>query len=1401
MLAIPYEHLLKFHADKDAKSLWEAIKNSQEGLDKTYDRFQKLISQLEIHGEVISHEDANLKLLKSLPSAWNNIALIMRNKSDLDTLSMDDLYNNLKVYESKIKSQSSSSSNYHNVAFVSSDNSSSTNKTVNVAHSVSAASSKNQASTASYADDVMFSFFSNQSNALQTKVECYNCHRRGHFARECRAPRNQGNRNRDTLTRNAPMDTSTTNALVVQDGIVPPPYTGNYMPPRADLSFAGLDDYVFKFKDWESDSEDENEFNPKEVKKRVKPSLEKIEFVKARNTTVENENKTKKPRKSSQSPRGKITGPKEIRPVWDNTARVNHQNKLTHPHLKRNFVPSSVLTKSGQVSVNATKQSSYKVAASVSAARHVNTVASRPNVNNDLPTTYSYLKHIHQPKAVVGVVEGNMNNDQRIFDSECSTHMTGNKSYLTDYQEIDGGFIAFEGNAKGDEVANDVGKKGTKVPRKENGVQEPAKEGDKNVQEKDLRNQEEALRKQFEKESKRLFGQGEAANTNSISRLKTISSPINVVSSTFTTVDPGREKAQRNDFKSMFGQDNDANGNRMFTPVSATRSTYVNLSGSTPVNAATLPNADLPTDPLMPDLEDTADLQDTRIFSGAYDDEVEGAVANFNNLELTTVKDERGIVVRNKARLVTQGYTQEEGIDYDEVFGPVARIEAIGLFLAYASFMGFIVYQMYVKSAFLYGTIEEDVYVCQTPGFEDPHFPDKVYKVEKALYGLYQALRAWDSPFDLEAFLDSDYARSSLDSKSTTGGCQFLRNRLISWQCKKSTVVANSTTEAEYVAAANCCGHVLWIQNQMLDYRFNFMNTKIYIDNESTILYSEKSKKPTESEGFEQIIDFLKASYVKYLLTVNPTVYTSCIEHFWATAKVKNVNEEAQIQAIVDKKKVIITKASIRRDLRFEDKGGVACLSNEVILEQPTLMRKQKTRRKQRKETEAPSPSNEIPNKEGVPTTSNDPLPSGEDRMQLHELIILCTNLQKQVLNLEKAKTAQVVEISSLKKRVKKLERKKKSRTSGLKRLRKVGIASRVESSSKASLGDQEDVSKQGRKIDDIDQDVEITLVDETQGSLDKDYMFEVNDLDGDEAIMDYTVGENVEHSAKVAEKEVSTTDPVTTAGVETLLKKPSQAKDKGKGKMVEPKRPLKRKEQIMIDEEVAKNLKAQMQAELEKEERLAKLKKEETNITLVKSCDNTQAMIDADYDLAQRLQTKEQGELTIKEKSRLFVELMDKRNILQDLELKRSEMLFNNAMKWIEAFVLMDTELVKDSQKAAEGSERAEEVPEDDDDVTFEATPLSSKSPTIVDYKIYKEGRKSYFKIIRGDAQNMVYYLLVKKMYPFKRNILHQLWNDVRLQVDYEVTTVFNKVNAASSRVTTADEVTTAGWIKTEID
>nr|GFA85064.1 putative ribonuclease H-like domain-containing protein [Tanacetum cinerariifolium] len=129
---------------------------------------------------------------------------------------------------------------------------------------------------------------------------------------------------------------------------------------------------------------------------------------------------------------------------------------------------------------------------------------------------------------------------------------------------------------------------------------------------------------------------------------------------------------------------------------------------------------------------------------------------------LKNKKGERGIVVRNKARLVAQGHTQEEGINYDEVFAPVARIEAIRLFLAYASFIGFTVYQMDVNSAFLYGTIDEEVYVMQPLGFQDLAFPIRVYKVEKAMYGLHQAPRAWYGTLS-KYLLKNGFQRGTID--------------------------------------------------------------------------------------------------------------------------------------------------------------------------------------------------------------------------------------------------------------------------------------------------------------------------------------------------------------------------------------------------------------------------------------------------------------------------------------------------------------------------------------------------------------------------------------------------------------------------------------------------------------
>ncbi|GJY72240.1 hypothetical protein Tco_0475943 [Tanacetum coccineum] len=895
------------------------------------------------------------------------------------------------------------------------------------------------------------------------------------------------------------------------------------------------------------------------------------------------------------------------------------------------------------------------------------------------------------------------------------------------------------------------------------------------------------------------------------------------------------------------------------------------------------------------------------------------------------------------------------------------------------------------------------------------------------------------------------------------------------------------------------------------------MTTLQFADTHNLVAFLSK---PAESEGFEQIVDFLNANPIRYALTINPTIYTSCIEQFWATVKAKTVNGEVQLQALVDGKKIIITESIVRRDLQLEDAEGIDCLPNATIFEQLTLMgtmasviiclatnqkfnfskyifesmvknlenmsgkflmyprfvqvflekqlegmsnhkriyvtashtknifrnmrrvgkgfsesetplfqtmvvqhqekmgeglanptdphhtptiiqpstsqpqKKQKPRRPKRKDTKIPQfsgPTNNVadeavneemgdsleraattatsldavqdrsninktqsiatPNEpsslgtssgggprrqetmgdtiaqtrfENVSKHSNDPLlargntlRSGEDILKLKELMEFYTKLQQRVLDLENTKTAQAQEITSLKLRVKKLDKKKGgSRTHKLKRLYKVGRSARMVSSDDASLGDQEDASKQGRKIDDIDKDAEITLIDETQGRYGDDLMFDTGVLDDEEVFAGQDMDEK---EINVAEKEVSTADPVTTAGevvttasptetttaddltlAQTLIEirsakskvkgvvigeqsesttrtRPQQlpSKDKGKGIMEEPEKPTKKKDQIRHDEEVAQRLQAQMQAELEEEDRLVRQREEEANIV---SWDNVQAMIDVDYQMAQQMQAEEQEKLSIEEKSKLFVQLLEarkkhfaairakekrnkpptkaqkrntmstylknmagyKHNQLKNKSFDDIQKLFDKAMKRVNTFVDMDTELVEGSEVRAEGSETRAEgsskrageeleqesskkqkleedkeseelkqcleiVPDDGDDVTIDATPLSTKSPTIVTTRSTKRKEKLFsnyqsrcivkarFKKTKPmnymdnflllnlktivhcvTMQNMLFYLFVEKMYPLTNHTLYQMFNDVKLQVDYECEMAF---------------------------
>ncbi|GJV42349.1 hypothetical protein Tco_1420789 [Tanacetum coccineum] len=483
-----------------------------------------------------------------------------------------------------------------------------------------------------------------------------------------------------------------------------------------------------------------------------------------------------------------------------------------------------------------------------------------------------------------------------------------------------------------------------------------------------------------------------------------------------------------------------------------------------------------------------------------------------------------------------------------------------------------------------------------------------------------------------------------------------------------------------------------------------------FVETHNLVAFLEK---PKENDGFAQIVDFLNVHPINYALTVNPTIYTSCIKQCWATAKTKTVNGDIQIQALVDGKKVIVTEASVRRDLQLAIENGTEFLPNATIFAELERMGYEKLTQKLTfykaffapqwkflihtilqclsskttawnefsstmasviiclatnqkfifskyifdntvknlvggvkflmylrfvqvfldKQVEEMSKHKEIyvtlsytkkvfanmkrqgkdfsgrdtplfqtmmvqaqeegeepvtddtENMASVHTHSNDSLLSGEDRLKLNELMELCSNLSQRVLALETTKTNQALEIDSLKRRVKKLEKEKGSRTHRLKILFKVGRSAQVVSS----------------------EDEEVTLVYEAQERNDDNLMFDIGVFY--EEVIEVEKGVS---TAEVTTASVTTTtvDELTLAQtlIEIKAAKPKAvttaatttttvAKDKGKGKMVEPEKPLKKKDQILVDEEISQKLQEELQAELEEEERLARQKEEEDNL------------------------------------------------------------------------------------------------------------------------------------------------------------------------------------------------------------
>ncbi|GJR47543.1 putative ribonuclease H-like domain-containing protein [Tanacetum coccineum] len=1193
MMGIPNEHQLKFNSIKDAKLLLEAIEKrfsgneatkktqrkilkqqyenftapSSEMLDQTFDRLQKLVSKLELLGEKLSQEDVNQKLLRSLSPEWNTHAVVWRNKADLNTMSMDDLYNNLKVYEPEVKGISSSSSSTQNMAFVSSsnNNTSSSNEAVNVVHGVTTASTQDLQQI--HPDDIeemdlrwkiaMLTmrarrFLKNTGRKLtingndnigfdKSKVECYNCHKRGHFARECRAPRNQDNK-KESSRRSSDQAEEGPNYALMAYSSSSSDSEGN---PQMDLQDKGVIDsgclrhmtgnmsYLTQYEEIDGGYVAFGG-NPKGEKITGKGTIktgnldfENVYFVRElkfnlfsvsqmcdkKNSVLFNDTEC-----IVLSPNFKLIDESQVLlrvPRKNNMYSVDLKNivpkrgltclfakatsdesKLWHRRLGHlNFKTMNKLVKGNLVRGLPSKlfENDQTCVACQMGKQHRASCKTKTKNSISLPL---YLLHMDlfgptfvkslMKKMYCLVVTDDYSRFTWVFFLATKDETSGILKEMNQFCEMKG--ILRQFNVARTPQQNGVAERRNRTLVEAartmladsktltlsfmrpfgcpvtilNTIDHLGKFDGKadegffvgySLNSKAFRSGSDwlfdidALTKTMNYEPIVAGTQsngfaGTKASDNTGQARKEIEHVNYYILLPLWTVDPpfSQDPKSSHDDGSKPSSDDgkkvdedprkDSENNDQEKEDNVNSTNNVNATSTNEINVVGgKTSIEILDDPNMPALEDYS------VFDFTRDDEDDGVVADMNNLDTTiqvspitttrihkdrplnlvigdlqsatltrnmsknlkehgfvstiqqrtnhkdlqnclftcflsqeepkktlvdlpngkraigtkwvfrNKKDERGIVIRNKAILVSQGYTQEEGIDYDEVF------------------------------AF----IEEEVYVCQPLGFEDPDFPDRVYKVKKALYGLHQAPRAWyetlstymlDNEFrrgkidkilfikrykgdillvqvyvddiifgstkkelcnafkklmhekflmssmgELTFFLGlqvqqkkdgifisqdkyvgeilkkfrfievktastpmetqksllkdedgeevdvhmyrlmigslmyltssrpdimfivcacaryqvnpkvshlyivkrifSDYAGASLDRKSTTGGFQFLGSRLISWQCKKQTVVANSTTKAEYVAASSGCGQVLWIQNQI----------------------------------------------------------------------------------------------------------------------------------------------------------------------------------------------------------------------------------------------------------------------------------------------------------------------------------------------------------------------------------------------------------------------------------------------------------------------------------------------------------------------------------------------------------------------------------------------------------
>nr|GEU49444.1 hypothetical protein [Tanacetum cinerariifolium] len=963
LMALPSEHLLTFSQYKDAKTLFKDIQARFAGNDAIKKTQRTLLKQM--------YENFNAPSTESLDSIFNRLQKIISQLSilDLDIMRIDDLYNIRTV----TPSLSSGSQNMAFLSFLGSTNEVDTASihVSTVSTPVSTVSSYDN--TANLSDATIKKITINESDTAgyeKTKVDCFNCHKMGHFAMECRSPRNQESmpRNQDNLRKTVNVEDTSSKAMLAIDEAG---FDWSYMADDEVPTNMALMDF--------SDSKVQNsktcsntclksfetlktqydnlriEFNKSEFdlatykrglafieeqlvfyKKNEVVFCDQIDVLKRdasfRDSEITGPNlQIEKHKKEKESNQIKIdnfkNAPKSLDKLIGSQISNNSRTGLgfasynvvaappiglfapltidlsnsgleefQHPEFKgygpkdskSNCVDTlNDIKKSHDAPIikywvsDSDEDESKEMVLKSENVQHKPEQANQPRkVSQNLRNNKTNWNEMSTQKLGVGFqfikkacfVCGSFSHlikdhdshdkkmgtpqdalkDQGYFNSGCSRHMAGNVSYLTDFKEHDGGYVAFGEELK---VVRLLAKAQSELMcDKKNSVLFTDTECFVRSPNFKLADESQVLLKVLRKNNikgiKREYSVARTPQQNKIaeSRNRTLIEAARTLladsklpttfwveavntacyvqnrdqlgkfngksdegifvgystnSKAFRVYNIRTRKVEENlpitflknkpmiagvrpewlfdidallklrnyapvpvgtnsnDFADK-GESFDAasESDNQERPNAESNTKTVNTAR--PVNTATHTYAEYSNDPLIPDLEDAG------IFDDTYDDKDEGPEADYNNLETVIsispipstkihkdhpkeqiVKEVKSAVQTRKmakqneaARLVAQGHRQEEGIDYDEFCAQVARIEAIRLFLAYASFMDFTIYQMDMKSAFLYGAIEEEVYVSQPPSFVDLEFPDKVYKVEKALYGLHQAPKA-----------------------------------------------------------------------------------------------------------------------------------------------------------------------------------------------------------------------------------------------------------------------------------------------------------------------------------------------------------------------------------------------------------------------------------------------------------------------------------------------------------------------------------------------------------------------------------------------------------------------------------------------------------------------------------